>query len=203
MASNLSTLRNLTILTLFLLAVLAAAFILSPRSGDIDQPMLHKLGGDFTLNSVDGETSLQVFHGQIAALYIGYTSCPDVCPTALAVMSQALKDLEASEVEQIQPLFISVDPERDTPESLAKYSRFFHPKMIGLTGNREQIDHVVSNYGAFYRIVKLDDSAMGYAVDHSSRIYLINKQGELSRTLMHGSTPDELVKSFRQLISKS
>ena len=75
--------------------------------------------------------------------------------------------------------------------------------MIGLTGNREQIDHVVSNYGAFYRIVKLDDSAMGYAVDHSSRIYLINKQGELSQTLMHGSTPDELVKSFRQLISKS
>ncbi len=203
MTSNLSTLRTLLILTLFLLAGLVTAFILSPRTTTLEQPLLHKLGGDFTLTSASGTTSLADFRGQVVALYIGYASCPDVCPTSLAVMAQALKDLDPAELEQIQPLFISVDPERDTPQRLAEYSHFFHPKMLGLTGNREQIDQIVNQYGAFYRIVDLKDSAMGYAVDHSSRIYLINKQGQLSQTLMHGSMPNELVTYLRQLLAET
>ena len=203
MTSNLSTLRTLLILTLFLLAGLVTAFILSPRTTTLEQPLLHKLGGDFTLTSASGTTSLADFRGQVVALYIGYASCPDVCPTSLAVMAQALKDLNPAELEQIQPLFISVDPERDTPQRLAEYSHFFHPKMLGLTGNREQIDQIVNQYGAFYRIVDLKDSAMGYAVDHSSRIYLINKQGQLSQTLMHGSMPNELVTYLRQLLAET
>ncbi len=203
MTSNLSTLRTLLILTLFLLAGLVTAFILSPRTTTLEQPLLHKLGGDFTLTSASGTTSLADFRGQVVALYIGYASCPDVCPTSLAVMAQALKDLDPAELEQIQPLFISVDPERDTPQRLAEYSHFFHPKMLGLTGNREQIDQIVNQYGAFYRIVDLKDSAMGYAVDHSSRIYLINRQGQLSQTLMHGSMPNELVTYLRQLLAET
>lgn len=200
MANNLTTLRNLLLLTLALLAGIIAAYILSPRNSDPDRPLLHKLGGDFTLQSIDGPVSLSDFNGKVAALYIGYTYCPDVCPTSLAIMSQALKDLQPEELEQVQPLFVSVDPDRDTPARLAEYSQFFHPRMIGLTGTQKEVDLMVNRYGAFYRKVEMKDSAMGYAVDHSSRIYLIDKQGQLSKTLMHGTMPNEVVDEIRKLL---
>lgn len=200
MANNLTTLRNLLLLTLALLAGIVVAYLMSPRSGDSDQSLLSRLGGDFTLQSVNGPTSLSDFNGKVTALYIGYTYCPDVCPTSLAIMSQAVKDLTPDEQAQVQPLFISVDPERDTPERLAEYSAYFHPKMIGVSGTKQQIDQVVSRYGAFYRMVEMKDSAMGYAVDHSSRIYLIDKQGQLSKTLMHGTMPNEVIAEIRKLL---
>ncbi|RKT46550.1 SCO family protein [Thiocapsa rosea] len=201
MANNLKTLRNLLLLTLALLGgIVTAASLMSPRNADSDQPPLHRLGGDFTLQSLSGATSLSDFKGKVSALYIGYTHCPDVCPTSLAIMSQALKDLSPEELEQVQPLFVSVDPERDTPERLAEYSQFFHPKIIGMTGTKKDVDLVVNRYGTFYRKVEMKDSAMGYAVDHSSRIYLINKQGQLSKTLMHGTMPNEVVAEIRKLL---
>ncbi len=201
MASNLTTLRNLLLLTLALLGgIVAAAYLISPRNVDPDQPLLHRMGGDFTLQSLSGPTSLSDFKGKVSALYIGYTHCPDVCPTSLAIMSQALKDLSVGELEQVQPLFVSVDPERDTPERLAEYSQFFHPKIIGMTGTKKAVDLMVNRYGAFYRKVQMKDSAMGYAVDHSSRIYLIDKQGQLSKTLMHGTMPNEVVAEIRKLL---
>ena len=200
MATNLTTLRNLLLLTLALLAGIVTAYLMSPRHADSDKPLLHKLGGDFTLQSINGPTSLSDFNGKVTALYIGYTYCPDVCPTSLAIMSQAVKDLTPDEQKNVQPLFVSVDPERDTPERLAEYSQFFHPEMIGMTGTKKEIDLMVSRYGAFYRIVEMQDSAMGYAVDHSSRIYLIDKQGQLIKTLMHGTMPDEVVTEIRKLL---
>lgn len=201
MNTNLSTLKNLLILTAALLAGLVVAFILAPRNTDSDQLLSHKLGGDFTLQGASGPVSLQDYRGKVIALYIGYASCPDVCPTSLAVMSQALKSMTPQEAAQVQSIFISVDPERDTPERLAEYSQFFYPTMIGLTGNRDQIDQVVKQYGAFYRIVEMEDSAMGYAVDHSSRTYLIDQQGNLTEALMHGTMPNELTSKLRQLLA--
>lgn len=201
MATNLSTLRNLLILTAALLAGLVVAFILAPRNSENNQLLAHKLGGDFTLQGIEGSTSLQDFRGKVVMLYIGYASCPDVCPTSLAVMSQSMKNLTAEESSQVQPIFISVDPDRDTPERLTEYSQFFHPSMIGLSGSRENLDQVVKQYGAFYRMVELKDSAMGYAVDHSSRIYLINRQGALKDTLMHGTMPTELTERLRELLA--
>jgi len=200
MANNLATLRNLLLLTLALLAGIVTAYILSPQSSPSGQSMFKTLGGDFTLQGVNGDVSLHDFKGKVVVIYIGYTHCPDVCPTSLAVISQAMKNLDANQREQIQPIFISVDPDRDTPEQLAEYSAFFHPSFIGVTGSREVIDQVVSQYGAFYRIVEMKDSAMGYAVDHSSRIYLINKQGELSNTVAHGAPPEQLVTEIKELL---
>ncbi|UTW04468.1 SCO family protein [Amphritea atlantica] len=200
MANNLATLRNLLLLTLALLAGIVTAYILSPQSSPSGQPMFKTLGGNFTLQGVNGDVSLHDFKGKVVVIYIGYTHCPDVCPTSLAVISQAMKNLDANQREQIQPIFISVDPDRDTPEQLAEYSAFFHPSFIGVTGSREVIDQVVSQYGAFYRIVEMKDSAMGYAVDHSSRIYLINKQGELSNTVAHGAPPEQLVTEIKELL---
>jgi protein SCO1/2 len=200
MANNLTTLRNLFLLTLALLAGIVTAYILSPKSSSTAQPMLKTLGGDFTLQGVNGDVSLHDFKDKIVLIYIGYTHCPDVCPTSLAVISQTMKNLDADQRQLVQPIFISVDPDRDTPEHLAEYSAFFYPSIIGLTGSREKIDQVVAQYGAFYRMVDMKDSAMGYAVDHSSRIYLINKQGELSSTVTHGSSPDQLATEIKKLL---
>lgn len=202
MTSDLMTRRNLLLFALIMLGAIATAYLLPPHNADSDQPLLHRLGqgGDFTLQSISGPTSLSDFEGKVSVLYIGYTHCPDVCPTSLAIMSQALKELSEEELEQVQPLFVSVDPERDTPERLAKYSEFFHPKIIGMTGPKKDIDLMVERYGAFYRKVEMEDSAMDYSVDHSSRIYLINKKGQLSQTLTHATMPNDVVAEIRKLL---
>jgi protein SCO1/2 len=200
MASSLINVRNVILFTLVLLGGVGAAYVISAPSLEKGQALRHRLGGDFTLQSLSGPISLSDFKGQVAALYIGYTNCPDVCPTSLAIISQALNDLSSEELEQVQPLFVSVDPERDTPERLAEYSQFFHPRIIGMTGTKKDVDLVVDRYGAFYRKVEMKDSALGYTVDHSSRIYLIDKQGELSNTLGHGTMPSEVVAEIRKLL---
>lgn len=202
MNAQLKTLKILLVLTLCLLAGLALAFVLRPQPVETRIAMGDtRLGGDFTLTSAQGPVSLSDFRGKVSVLYIGYASCPDVCPTALAVLTQSLKQLDAEEREQVQGIFISVDPERDTPERLAEYAAFFSPRIIGVTGSQDQIDQVVRQYGAFYRKVEMKDSAMGYAVDHSSRLYLIDREGRLVQTLLHNSSPQELTQGLQTLLA--
>jgi protein SCO1/2 len=202
MNAQLKTLKILLVLTLCLLAGLALAFVLRPQPVETRIAMGDtRLGGDFTLTSAQGPVSLSDFRGKVSVLYIGYASCPDVCPTALAVLTQSLKQLEAEDREQVQGIFISVDPERDTPEKLAEYAAFFSPRIIGVTGSQDQIDQVVRQYGAFYRKVEMKDSAMGYAVDHSSRLYLIDREGRLVQTLLHNSSPQELTQGLQTLLA--
>lgn len=202
MNAQLKTLKILLVLTLCLLAGLALAFVLRPQPVETRIAMGDtRLGGDFTLTSAQGPVSLSDFRGKVSVIYIGYASCPDVCPTALAVLTQSLKQLDAEEREQVQGIFISVDPERDTPEKLAEYAAFFSPRIIGVTGSQDQIDQVVRQYGAFYRKVDMKDSAMGYAVDHSSRLYLIDREGRLIQTLLHNSSPQELTQGLQTLLA--
>lgn len=202
MNAQLKTLKILLVLTLCLLAGLALAFVLRPQPVETRIAMGDtRLGGDFTLTSAQGPVSLSDFRGKVSVLYIGYASCPDVCPTALAVLTQSLKQLDAEDREQVQGIFISVDPERDTPEKLAEYAAFFSPRIIGVTGSQDQIDQVVRQYGAFYRKVEMKDSAMGYAVDHSSRLYLIDREGRLVQTLLHNSSPQELTQGLQTLLA--
>ncbi len=202
MNAQLKTLKILLVLTLCLLAGLALAFVLRPQPVETRIAMGDtRLGGDFTLTSAQGPVSLSDFRGKVSVIYIGYASCPDVCPTALAVLTQSLKQLDAEEREQVQGIFISVDPERDTPEKLAEYAAFFSPRIIGVTGSQDQIDQVVRQYGAFYRKVDMKDSAMGYAVDHSSRLYLIDREGRLVQTFLHNSSPQELTQGLQTLLA--
>lgn len=196
---QLKTLRILLILTACLLAGMVAAFLLKPAPAG-NSVSTTRIGGDFTLQSLAGPVSLSDFRGQAVVIYIGYASCPDVCPTALAVLSQALRDLTPAQRERVQGIFISVDPERDSLEHLDRYSRFFSDRIVGVTGSREEIDAVVRQYGAFYRKVRLDNSAMGYAIDHSSRLYLIAPNGEFAGTLLHNSTPTELTQRLQELL---
>lgn len=196
---QLRTLRILLILTACLLAGMIVAFLLKPTTAQNSAISTH-LGGDFTLQSLAGPVSLSDFRGKAVVIYIGYASCPDVCPTALAILSQALKNLPPEQRAQVQGIFISVDPERDTLEHLDRYSRFFSDQIIGVTGSREQIDAVVKQYGAFYRKVELEGSAMGYAMDHSSRLYLVAPDGQLAGILLHNSTPDELTRQLQKML---
>lgn len=159
-----------------------------------------ELGGDFTLQSVQGPVSLRDFKGNPVLIYFGFTSCPDICPTSLAVIREALKRLSDEQRSRVNALFISVDPDRDSLEYLEEYSRFFSPQIIGLTGTKTEIDRVVEQYGAYYRFVELEDSALGYTVDHSSRIYLIDSSGEMVETLPHNSNPELLTQSLNKLL---
>ncbi len=156
-------------------------------------------GGDFTLQSAHGPLSLESLRGKVVLLYFGYTRCPDICPTSLAMMSQGFAKLELHELEQVQGVFVSVDPERDTLEHLNAYGRYFHDHIQGITGTPEEVAKVARMYGAAYRKVE-SDSAMGYIVDHSAYTYVIDQEGRLRGSLPHGTMPDVIVQSVRDLL---
>ena len=159
-----------------------------------------QLGGDFVLQSSDGAVALSDYKGKVVVLYFGYAYCPDVCPTSLGLLSLALGKLKPGELNDIQALFISVDPERDTLDNLKKYTAAFHPKIKGITGSDLDIADIADRYGASYMKVELPDSALGYSVDHSSKYYLINRQGELTQLINHGTSPDDIVAALRTLL---
>lgn len=183
-----------------MLVGVALAFYFKPQPVEQRIALGEKLGGDFTLQSAQGAIQLEDFRGKVVLFFIGYASCPDICPTALSVASQGLKNLSVEEQKNVAGIFMSVDPERDTPEKLEKYAAFFHSNFYGATADRTTIDQVVKQYGAFYRMVDMEDSAMGYAVDHSSRLYLINKEGKLEKALIHALNPSELAAEIRNLL---
>jgi protein SCO1/2 len=129
-------------------------------------------------------------------MFFGFTHCPDVCPISLTNVARAMKQLTPEQAEQVQGMFVSLDPERDTPAILSNYVSFFNESFVGVTGTKKEIDKVVQQYGAVYRIVELEDSAMGYSVDHSSRLYLIDKKSELVKLLYHDSKPEEIAQAI-------
>lgn len=157
-----------------------------------------KLGGDFTLQGDSGAVSLSNFEGKLKLLFFGYTHCPDVCPLTMANVKVALKQLPDDMRAQVQTVFVSVDPERDTPEHLSQYVKFFDPNFVGLTGSKEQIDQVVRQYGAFYRIEKGNDNEANYTVSHSARVYLIGKDNEIKQYLYHDSKSEEIAQAIQK-----
>lgn len=161
-----------------------------------------QLGGDFSLRTADGQVSLSQFRGDVVLIYFGYTFCPDICPTSLAVMRQAFDQLSVRDRERVHGLFVSVDPQRDTLPHLKSYASFFSDRIIGMTGTQDEIDKVVRQYGAFYRLVKLEDSAMTYTVDHSSRIYLVGRNGGLLAALPHDTDPSVLTEKIQSALNR-
>ncbi len=189
-------------LPLISLAIVSALLIWSllfwkPETGTTTP--VQPTGGDFTLHSLSGPFSLKALRGKVVLLYFGYTSCPDICPTSLTLMRIALSQLNEAELSQVQGIFVSVDPQRDTPERLAQYSSHFHPNISGVTGSNAEVAEVARQYGAIYQVVE-GDSAMGYTVDHSSLTYVINQQGQLVTTLPHGSAPKLILQEIRRLL---
>lgn len=158
-------------------------------------------GGDFTLQSATGPLALKDYRGKLVLLYFGYTYCPDICPTALAATAQGLSALTPAELAQVQTIFISVDPERDTPARLKEYAAFFHPSILGATGTPQEIADLAKRYGASYARQDIAGVA-NYVVDHSSQTYIVATDGRLVGTLPHAAPPAQVVAAIRQQISQ-
>lgn len=154
-------------------------------------------GGDFTLHSLKGPVSLSDYRGKVVVLYFGYTSCPDICPTALSLAAGALRRLSPEERKGVAGIFVSVDPERDGLKLLHDYATQFDPLIVGVTGSAEELKEIALRYGVYYKKVNVE-GAMGYVVDHSSATYIIDREGRLAKTLNHGAPVDDVLAGIRQ-----
>ncbi|MEP3350016.1 MAG: SCO family protein [Marinomonas sp.] len=160
---------------------------------------LSELGGPFTLETKQGPFSLSDIEGKVGVVYFGFLSCTEACPASIGVVQAAYKQLTDEERDNVQFLFISVDPERDSLEDLYDFGDYYDNDLLALTGTKEEIDKVTSDYGVFFELTDLEGSALGYTVDHSSRFYMIDKQGKLFTTMSHSTTPSELAARIKQL----
>ena len=154
------------------------------------------IGGDFSLVDQHGKPfALQELRGRAAMLFFGYTYCPDICPVTLSKMGRVYQLLDKRE-KDLATLFISVDPERDTVEKLAEYLDYFAIGAVGLSGEKEQIDQVIGQYGGHYSLGKEEGQA-DYFVDHSTYTYLIDQEGKV-RFLFRQSDGPELMAAVTQ-----
>jgi protein SCO1/2 len=150
------------------------------------------IGGPFTLTSPDGTTvTEQTYRGKWLLVYFGFTSCPDSCPTALVEITAALEKLD-SDADKLQALFITVDPQRDTPTVMGNYTQSFDSRIVGLTGTPQQIAAVAQQYGAYFEPRKSGPRAEDYVMDHSTYLYLIDAEGKFVRGL-DADTPGERI----------
>jgi len=156
-------------------------------------------GGSFALTDHTGKpVSDETFRGKYLVIVFGYTFCPDVCPTTLGAFAAAM-DLLGPEAEAVQPLFVTVDPARDTPEVLAGYVTAFHPRLIGLTGSAEQIRKVTHDYRVYVSKVETGDDA--FLVDHSAYVYLVGPDGRTLDYLKHDASPQTMAETIRRHLS--
>lgn len=184
-----------------LLALLLAAC--SGASGEPPPLAGATIGGPFALTNEDGGTTRNSdFDGRYRLVYFGFTHCPDVCPVDLQVIGQGLREFEKSapaKAAQVQPIFITVDPERDTPPILKEYVAAFHPRLVGLTGTPEQIADVAKKFGIYYG--KDERPGMqGYNVDHSRTILLFGREGEPIAIVPHDQGPQALAAELKRWV---
>lgn len=160
-----------------------------------------QVGGPIELASTQGNFSLtQLDEQQIAVVTFGYTYCPDVCPMNQAVKKQTLSEIKEEERERIVPLMISVDPERDSLERLKEYTNFFGEQFIGATGTQKELEDLAGRYGVFWRKVEADNSEMGYTIDHSASIYLVNREGDILQQVPYSSSSEGLVTALNHFL---
>ena len=159
------------------------------------------IGGPFTLTDQTGKTRTeQDLKGSYSLVYFGYTFCPDVCPTALQVMSNAMGRLENGIQQKITPVFITIDPKRDTAGQLKSYVGNFHPRMMGLTGTEVQIAKAARAYRVYYAKSKDNDSSTDYLMDHSSIVFLMDPEGVYVTHFTHTTEPERMAEALQREI---
>ncbi len=197
--------RNLLIFGIALLFGMVAVFLLlgptKPYTfqGSLIDPPVE--APKFELSDVNGQRfKLSELDGQVVIMFFGYTSCPDVCPVTLTDFLRIRAKL-GNQAEKVSFVFVTVDPERDTPERMKKYLTNFDPAIIGLTGERTELESVWSSYGVYE--AKVDGgSEPNYLVDHSSRIYVIDADGNLRLTYLFGTENQVIIEDVRHLVSR-
>jgi protein SCO1 len=182
---------------LLLIAVLAACGAGGPafQASDISGS---SFGRDFELKDPQGRTrTLADFRGKAVVLFFGYTQCPDVCPTTLAALAEAMKRLGA-DADRVQVLFVTVDPERDTPALLAQYVPAFDPRFLGLYGDADATARTAKEFKVLYQ--KVAGPTGNYTMDHSAGTYVFDPQGRLRLYVSNGQGPDVFVHDLRELL---
>lgn len=159
-------------------------------------------GRSLALAGHDGKPrTLEDFRGKLVVMFFGFTRCPDICPTTLADMAQAMKVLGA-EADKVQVLFITMDPARDTPDVLSRYVPAFDPRFLGLYGDDEATRRTAKEFKIFYE--KREGATPGaYTIDHSSQSYVLDAQGRLRLFVRHDRIAEDLVADLRQLLKEA
>jgi protein SCO1/2 len=186
---------------LVLIGVVMAGVLLFPKTdtfrGTLYDPALP--APEIILNRDNGSSfRLSEQRGDVVLLFFGYTSCPDVCPTTLSELRKVKEEL-GSNAEQVKVVFVTVDPERDTPEQIQKYVSIFNPAFIGLSGSVEELEPVWKNYGVYREVEQVSSSASGYLVTHSARLYLIDRDGNLRLSYSYGTPTNDIVHDLKIL----
>lgn len=160
------------------------------------------VAGEIDLARADGSVfKLSEERGSIVLLFFGYTSCPDVCPTTLAEMKLAVEALKPAEADQIKVVFVTVDPERDTPERAQEYVNHFSASFIGLSGEESELTKVWSDYGIFREKVD-SESATGYLVNHTARILLIDRNGDLRISFPYDAPVEDIIHDLKLVLKE-
>jgi len=157
------------------------------------------IGGPFTLVGSDGKTVTdQRYRGKLLLIYFGYTFCPDICPTTLNNVAQALIALE-NRADEVVPVFITIDPKRDTPKVIGPYVKSFDPRIVGLTGSPAQIAAVAKEYRVYYAAQPAQGS--DYLVDHSSFLYLMDRNGKFVKVIPGGMSGIEIADTIKRFLA--
>lgn len=158
---------------------------------------------DFTMPSSQGgqPLSLSDLRGQPVLLFFGYTFCPDVCPTTLSEFKQT-RELLGAAGDNVRYVFVSVDPERDTPAVLARFVGLFAPTFIGLQGDEATLRQIGAEYGLYYQKQSVAGTSAAYLIDHSAAAYLIDAQGRLRTIYSYGTTPEVIAAGIQRLLDE-
>jgi protein SCO1/2 len=208
MATNSGLLKKIRLAAWAAVAVLSvgsAMYLLSEaqraQRTSIALPGAASIGGAFELTDTDGNRfSSASLAGKPYAIFFGFTNCPDICPTTLLEMTNHLKAL-GDKADGFNVLFVSVDPERDTPEHLKLYLSAFDPRIIGLTGTNDEVAKIAKSYRVFYEKVPSKDGT-DYTVNHTASVYLMDKTGNLVSTLSFQEPEASRQKKLENLLSR-
>ncbi|HKJ26041.1 MAG TPA: SCO family protein [Anaerolineales bacterium] len=151
------------------------------------------------IDSKGRDFNLEDYRGEVVLLFFGYTSCPDVCPSTLSDMKQVVAALGEA-ADDVQVVFVTVDPQRDTFKKLNSYLSLFNPTFLGLSGTEEDLEPAWNGYGVFREIDTESETAAGYLVNHSSRLYLIDPSGDLALTYSFGTPPEDIAKDIKHIL---
>lgn len=149
----------------------------------------------------DSSTLFDVNDSRIRIVYFGFTRCPDVCPTSLAMLAGALAQLDEPVLAQVRPIFISLDPERDDAQSTATYAKYFHPLIEGFSFPIDITQAMATQYGVIFHKTELPNSTLRYTLDHSSYFYLLQPNGALITQVPHTETPEPIVAAIQKTIT--
>jgi len=182
-------------------AVAAGAFLFSKPTSFLGTTYAepYPVAPEIELTHANGTSfRLSEMRGKVVMLFFGYTSCPDVCPTTMAELKQALEKI-GDQADQVQVLYVTVDPQRDTPERVQEYVDHFNPSFIGLSGSESELAKVWSDYGVFREIVD-GTSAAGYLVNHTARVTMIDQQGNLRVSFPFDTPVENIVHDLKLLL---